>query len=233
MDKRKIDICITTHNRVDFTVNSFKEVYGSSRINSIVIVDDFSDIEIYNQLSEILAGVPNVDLYRNSENKDCYLNKRQCISLAKSEYVAIIDSDNIINSDYLEAIFSQEWDENIILQPSFAKPHFDFRQYAGVTISKENISEYIDKSMFSTLLNASNYFVNRLAYLNCFDDSINPHTAEALFTNYNWLKAGNKIKVIDGMEYFHTVHDGSHYKNNVHLTKDLYQQIENHIRQLK
>jgi len=44
---RTLSICIPTWNRVEMTLNSFKEVYNDDRVEAIVIVDDASDEHIY------------------------------------------------------------------------------------------------------------------------------------------------------------------------------------------
>jgi hypothetical protein len=62
---------------------------------------------------------------------------------------------------------------------------------------------------------------------------IDPHTADSLLQNYNWFNAGNKMLVVPGLTYFHRVHDGSHYKQNVHKTGNLYEELIEKIKELK
>lgn len=77
-----------------------------------------------------------------------------------------------------------------------------------------------------------NYFVHRDEYCRVWDGSIEPWTADTIFQNYNWLKAGNKIHVVKGMQYEHLVHPGSHYQNYVHNTGNLYKEIEQKMMRL-
>ena len=233
-DDRKLSLCITTYKRFQLTVDSVSGVIDDQRIGDVVIVDDCSSDGSYEKLVEHFKDSPKVAIYRNAVNLDCYLNKRAAISFAKSEYIIIFDSDNKFSADnYLAPIFAEKWATDTILAPSFAKPNFDYRVFSGLTITKENVASHMGHHMFSIMLNTSNYFVNRDEYLKCFDDKTNPITAEAIYTNYIWLKAGNKIKVLPGMEYEHLVHGGSHWQNNVHRTGNFLSKVEQNLKDLR
>lgn len=200
-------------------LESFEKVYDDPRISEIVISDDHSDREIYYQLESVLSAFPKVKLFRNDFNMDCYKNKRQAVELCTNEWVILLDSDNIINKDYLDRIYEAwKWDEDTIYTPSWAMPHFDFRAYSGHLYSKETIQSIINKPMGETMLNAANYFVNRNQYLKVWENGVDPVTSDSIFHCYNWLKNGNKIMVVPNLHYQHRVHDGSHYKNNVART---------------
>lgn len=217
-----ITLCLTTYNRTDLLFESFKQVIDDDRISEIVIVDDHSTMEVFNTVSEYCGHIPKVRLYRNERNLDCYRNKREAVSKASNDWVILFDSDNILTKDYMDALFAIEQDwiapNNIIYQPAAARPHFIFRQYSGLIIEKYNVSLHMDESAFSTMLNAMNYCVNRDEFLRVWDGSVDPVTSDSLYQNYNWLKAGNSIYVVPGLEYEHRVHPGSHYQNNVRRT---------------
>jgi hypothetical protein len=211
---RTISLCLTNYNRLELLLKSFADVYDDERISEIVISDDASDIGIYNDLKRITNTMPKVKLHRNGHNMDCFVNKAISITLATNKYCILLDSDNHIDKSYIDAIYEYEWQENVALMPDWAMPLFSYTDYSGVVITKENISQYIDKPMLETCLNCANYFVNREFYLNAFNDSVDPVTSDSLWQNYNWLLNGGKIHIVDGLRYQHLVHDGSHYKIN-------------------
>lgn len=212
-----ISICIPTYDRTTLLFESIAHVIDDDRISEVVIVDDCSPIETYNAIIEHYKGNNKVKIYRNENNLDCYRNKREAVSKATNEWVILLDSDNVIDKNYIDSL-PLFLDKHVLFQPSFAKPHFDFRAYEGLEIGKENVSEYMCKAGFETMLNAMNYFVNRDEFLRVWDGSVDPVTSDSLFQNYNWLKSGNSIYVVPGMQYFHRVHNGSHYQNNVRRT---------------
>lgn len=231
---RTISVCITSWQRFEMTLESFIQVVDNDKISEIIIVDDASDIDIYKKLETAVSFNPKIKLFRNLFNRNCYENKKTAISYSNNKRCLIWDSDNILTNDFIEKLYSiPVWEDDTIYQPAWAQPLFNFREYEGVTFTKENIAEYIDKPMVSTMMNAMNHMVNRDMYLQVHQEGINPHTADSILQNYNHLKSGGKIYVVPEMFYEHRVHPASHYKNNVHLTGTLYQEIENKIRQLK
>jgi len=240
-----ISLCLTTWNRDSMTFDAFRHVLNDDRITEIVISDDHSDERIYQNLVFMCNGIDKVKIYRNETNLGCYHNKRRAVELATNEWVILFDSDNTLKPDYLDAIYnlklltgeennvSELWQTNMIYQPEWARPHFDFRKFSSSVISSFNVKGYLPQKHFTTMLNAMNFFVNRAEYLRVFDTKKEePWTADSIYFNYLWLKAGNKIYVTPGMQYDHLVHDGSHYKANVHKTGDFYNQVERMLKEL-
>ena len=235
MDSRKISIAIPTWERVKETIASFEQVHDDTRVSEIVIVDDASSLETYNELKALCDFFPKVKLYRNLTNQDCFRNKMTAVSFCSNDFVCLWDSDNVFGVDYLNKIFLEKWSEDLILTPDFAKPHFNFRAYSGIVVTKENVSEYIYKEMFETMLNANNFFVNKNEYMKVWDTiTTDPVTSDSIMFCKNWLYVGNKIKVVNGLEYEHTVHEKSHYKTNVYRTPHgLHENILQQLREMK
>lgn len=241
-----ISLCLTSWNRDSMTFDSFRNVLNDDRISEIVIVDDCSDERIYNNLVFMCNAIDKVKIFRNDVNLGCYHNKRRAVELAQNEWVILFDSDNVLSKEYLDAIFHCHqftitspvgdvkyfWEPTHILQPEWARPHFDFRKFAGSVISKDNVKGYMRQQHFTTMLNAMNFFVNRDEFLKIPHRDSETWTADSIYFNYLWLKAGNKIYVTPGMVYEHLVHNGSHYKANVHKTGNFYKEVENLIMQL-
>lgn len=213
-----LTFCVTTYNRFQQTINCIENVLNDVRINEVVCVDDCSTDGSYERLVDYFKGDDKVVFFKNDTNLDCYQNKAMAVCYATNKYCLIADSDNTFTKDYIDKLYQYEWDADTIFTPSFAAPHFDFRKYEGLTITKENVSEYIKKPMFEVMLNACNYFVHRDSYLEVWDDSVNPVTSDSIFQVYNWLNSGRKIFVVPGLSYQHSVHEGSHYRNNVAYT---------------
>jgi len=234
MDNRKISICIPTWDRVSMTIESFKNVLYDDRVQEIVLCDDCSSDDVFQQLKILTSEYPKVKLFRNEVNIDCYKNKRQAIGFATSEWCIVFDSDNIISVDYLDKIFAvPEWNQKTVYCPVFAEPHFDYRAFSGLTIYKHNINQYINEPMFMTALNTMNFFINRQAYIDVWDGKVDPVTSDSIYFNYCWLVSGRNIKFVDGLTYFHRVHSGSHYQQNNRRTGNFSAEVEQKIKQLK
>jgi len=213
MDERKIAIGIPNYNRFTEVVESFEKVLEDDRISYVLICDDASTDGSMDKLVLNFMEHPKVHFVDNAVNFDCYANKKRTVENVKSEFMILLDSDNIIDKSYIDAIYAiPEWDKNTFYTPSFAKPHFDFRKFEGLALSKENISQFIGFPNIEVCLNAANYFVNRETYLRCFDESVNPVTSDSIFMASRLLEMGGKIHVVPNMHYEHRIHDGSHYR---------------------
>ena len=203
-----ISLCITNYNRYEMLMESFAQVLNDDRISEIVIVDDCSTDEIYGKVLAAVFDMPKVRLYRNQENLGMSLNKKRAVDLAKSEWCIILDSDNVIGPDYLDAIPSC-LNEQTIYCPSFAKPQFDYRSFSNYLIDRDNVGTFIKKPMAEPVLNTCNYLANRVEYLKVYLHNPEMKGTDTIWFNYLWLRAGNSFYVVPGMEYFHRVHDGS------------------------
>lgn len=229
-----ISLCITTYKRVEFTVRSFAQVLHDERISEVIIVDDCSEDGSYQRLKDIFKYNLKVKLYRNEVNLGCAFNKRKAVELATNHWVIVLDSDNVIGTDYIDILFDYAWDEDIILMPEFAQTAFDFTAYAGVSVTKKNVSEYIDKPLFETMLNAHNLFANRKNYLEVINGEIDAVTSDSILFAHRWIESGRTIFITPHLRYWHEVHNGSHYKNNVNRTpQGLHEQILNNLRNMK
>lgn len=232
---RTITLAITTYERYELLIECFAQVLHDPRISEIVIVDDCSNQILFEKIKAFCDHYSKIKLYQNKINIDCYRNKRKAISLSTNDWSVLFDSDNIIDKVYLDKLYEIEfWEPDTAYQPVFARPSFDFTEFTGQLVTKNNAGECLAKyRMFSTSLNAMNYFVNGDEFLRVWDGNVNPHTADSIFQNYNWLEKGNRIKYVDGLEYFHRVHTGSHYQINNHKTGNFYQIIENRIKAMQ
>lgn len=238
-DTRRISLCITNYNRFDMLFEAFSQVSDDDRISEIVIVDDASKPSIMSQIEQLVFnvhGLQKVKLFRNLNNLGCYRNKREAISKASNEFVIIFDSDNILTTEYLDRIFERPWSKDTIFAPDFAKPHFDYTAFSGQTISKQNLKEMMLLKNFSAMINTMNYFVNRDEYLRVWEDRSEPWTADSALQNYNWLRAGNKIHVLTGLQYEHRIEHTehkSHYQEHNRKTGNLFDEVMNKMRSLK
>lgn len=230
----RISLAVTNHNRTDLLYRAIEPFLNDDRIDEIVISDDASLTHIFDEICEKYKDDMKVRIFRNDINLDCYRNKRQAVKRCLNAWVLLIDSDNIFDKGFIDAIFSQqEWNYSWAYAPEFARPHFDFREISAVALSSRNVGSYLDKGSCSTMLNAANYFFARDEYLRVWDGSLDPVTSDSLYQNYNWLKGGNTIYVTPGLQYQHVIHAGSHYQNNVSKTpKGFHDSIIDKLRKL-
>lgn len=211
-----ISLCLTNYNRFELLIESFRQVINDDRISEIVISDDNSDPEIYNQLKALFAEIPKVEFYRNEKNVGMSLNKKLAIERAQNKRCIIFDSDNVITTAFIDALYALPiWDSNIIYAPEFAKPEFDYRAFTGKAIHKNNVKDFLSQPMFDCLLNTCNYFVDREKYLEVYEHNPAMKATDTVYFNYLWLKKGYSFYVVPGLQYDHRVHAESGFLEDV------------------
>lgn len=234
-DTRTINIVIPTWQRFSMTVDSFAQVVDDSRVAGIYITDDFSLDGSYETLKNYFRDNKKVHIFRNEKNLNCYFAKHSAMSNAPEGFCVLLDSDNSIDTDYIDALFAiPEWDINTVYQPQFSRPHFDFRKFAGVTLTKENVNDYMHTNL-ETAMNAMNFFIDRNEYLKVFDSSIEAGSSDSIYFNYCWLKNNNKFHITKDLEYNHYIspNNDGHYQTHYHLYKKFHKEVIQKIKELK
>lgn len=209
----QISLALTTYNRANLPYEALKFICGDPRLKEIIVVDDCSNLSIFNKLQKKLNKLNSkITLIRNAENKGVSANKHIAVQACSSEFVLLFDSDNIIYSNYLDAFYILEsWIDTNIYVPELALPKFDYTHFSGKLINSNNICEFLDKPFFDNLLNTGNYIVPRNNYLKVYQEKKDIGGADVIFFAYLWLDAGFNIKVVDNMCYYHRVHKNSYY----------------------
>jgi len=215
----KISVCIPTYNRFQLLVECLAPFIEDDRVSEIVVVDDCSDIVIYNKVEIYCNQFPKIKLYRNEKNLDCAFNKKRCVELASNGWVILADSDNVFSKNYIDKVYDFRH-PSTLYQPSFAKPHFDFTAFEDLLINKKNVAEHMMRHQFQTLLNAANGYFKREEWLKVFDSTVNPVTSDSIYQNYRWLEAGNSIYVVPGLTYEHRVSNHGKEEKSHYVTKN-------------
>lgn len=222
MDSRKISFCLTTYNRPELTIENIKNIYTDERISEFIIVDDYSNEQLYELLKwNVMAlntafdvsFLNKIKLYRNEKNEGVYKNKKRSVELATNPFVIVADSDNKFDSKYIDKLYEKVWVSNIIYSPDFAKPYFNFKHLSDNSISKHNTKLYKGRRQIDCFYNLCNYFVCRETFLASFDETANPLGADSIYYNLCLLKQDNIIYVVKDMEYEHPISKDSNYNN--------------------
>jgi glycosyltransferase involved in cell wall biosynthesis len=229
-----VSLVIPTYNRYDFLTECLAFVLEDDRIGEIVLSDDASTDGSFEKLHSLFETHPKVKLYQNEQNLDCYRNKHAAVERATWPWVILFDDDNIMPVKYLDTLFALlKWEDDVVYCPEYAEPHFDYTAFAGETITRENVHLFADKPHFFTALNTANYFFHRDDWLRVWDYGAEPNTADSIYQAYRLLNGGKRMTIVPGLRYFHRVHAGSHYKNNVHKTKDFAKEVERKLKGLE
>ena len=229
----KISLVITNYNRTDLLFKSYKKVLSDDRISEILIVDDCSDVSSFTIVENEVSIFKKIRLIRNIENKGMQLNKAFAISQARNEWVIIFDSDNEIDTTYLDAFFKiTDMKENCIYMPEKALPKYDFSKHSGRYLNVSYIADNISDGALNVCMNTCNYIVNKSFYSKSFIENKNVRGVDTVYHALNHLKSGGIFYIVPGMTYEHLTHDGSEFLKDLDYNMKMGSVIKSEIQSL-
>jgi len=200
----------------------------SGIIAEIVICDETGNDydKIMNKYGDFINNNTNFKVYKNDAVLGVFKNKLKVASLASSNYIALIDSDNFCDETYFlnAANYIQNneksFSEAVILCPTFAKPNFNYTKLEGKIINKQNVREYVHEGLFHVLMNTGNYILTKKIINNIsFDESVLFYTTACDVLYFNLLAFQQfddfQLHIVKDLEYTHVVHGGSLYMNTI------------------
>ena len=216
---RTISVAIPHYNGAKLAHVSLFNILNDPRIAEILFLDDGSKIEEFNKLKTRLQPfAQKVKLFRRDANWGPLANKIQAVELCTSDWLVLLDYDNTLLPEYLDAIFNlTEWEKSTIYCPGYAYPHFDFRESLGEKdIDLNSTSAMINSGEFKgEFFNDGNYFLHRDSYIQTVKPFWNYSVlaADVIFANYLWLSSQNTLKVLQNSRYIHRIHGNSSWLN--------------------
>jgi len=225
-------------------MEAFKKVLCNPLIDEIIILDDHSSPEIFCELWNLVNNLDNdkVKLYRNSKNLQPLLNKYELVKKCKNDWVIMLDSDNIIDDNYIKSVSKLDTENDVVYCPEVlyaaedkTHVHWNYKEFNQVFIDKDNVKKYMNNGLFTTWMNTGNYFFNRKTYLNVIEDNEKDErlsVSDSFYFSYLWLLSGGRMKVVPDLYYIHRIHEGSYYLNHKKILPPLHNIIEQKIKAL-
>jgi glycosyltransferase EpsE len=103
MDQKKVSIIIACHNGEDYIDMCLASLVSQTYKNiEIVVCDDCSTDNSWNVLKKWKSNHDNIVLERNCENLYAAATRNKCIELAKGDYIAIQDVDDLSENNRIE-----------------------------------------------------------------------------------------------------------------------------------
>ena len=176
-----------------------------------------------------------VRVVENIGNLGPFLNKTKAVSLCKSDWVALIDSDNIIASHFLRFTVMQQMNPNKIYCPEQGWPRLKYIEFIGEDIGLARAAQLIDNNNFTMLFNTGNYVLHRETWLKALQpvrtDTFYPYAVDVAWVNYNCLKAGMVLSVVKDCVYRHNVHKNSTYLQTAKESAEKWEIIKSMIKE--
>jgi hypothetical protein len=172
----------------------------------------------------------------NEKRLHVFRNKIATVKKCRSEWVAQIDSDNIIGANYFYPFLKTENKSDfVIYAPEFAMTKFNFAEFIGLDIGMKEAVGFFNKPIFNVLINTMNYLFHRERWLKAvekaYQDEYDPKTADSAWINLQCWRAGMVMRVMPGMIYKHTIHPESTYLQDPEAGVREYAKIQNMMRE--
>jgi len=97
-----ITIAIPCFERKEYFMTALESALNQTVHCSVIVVDNGSSHNYF----EMICKEKKVTYYRNEKNLGLYPNYNMCYSLANTEYVKILDDDDLLVSNYVESFLS-------------------------------------------------------------------------------------------------------------------------------
>jgi FkbM family methyltransferase len=210
LTKKKLSIAFTTFNSSQFIVDALSNIIYNDIVDEIIISDDNSDD--ITTLKEIINNFncPKIKLFTHEYHLNASVNKYKAVMYCKNEYVALIDSDNVIDNRYIDLI---DFKYDGIQMPSYASPNFDYSSLVG-EYDLESIKWLMNspkRDLTLQCLNTGNYIFPKFRYLEIANNALEfkSYGVDVFYISCLWLHSNYNIKILKGLEYFHRLRPDS------------------------
>lgn len=206
-----------------FLEKSLPTFLHNDHVSQVVICDETGEDFDAIQKSKWFQH-PKLSLYKNEKKLGMYANKRRCIEQSKTEWVAVLDSDNIFPEAFFETLMDT-WankpdpktvyasSEIIRLFLKTGESEERTKQFAGLKINKENWNTMFTKKGWNFLLNDGNWVAHR-SVLDVWPamDEDKIKATDSIRIVRNFILGGFTYYSVPDLSYIHTVHDDSEWK---------------------
>lgn len=222
---KNISLAIPFYNTSKYFLDCIEYAINDDFVSEIVVSDDCSTQEEYDNLLSLVEGKDKIKVFRNGENLGGFRNKYTAVKHCTSEWVYLLDSDNHPAEDTLSVISSVENpNPNYCYLPNTLLLYKDdgYRNEVNYNFKYDEIG--IDEAQDALLkrtkygdwmLNTGNFVFNRDLYLSrlkpAFDNPDEPCYADVCTFSYYWMIQGGCYKVLKGMKYYHRLRNDSYW----------------------
>ena len=215
----KLSVAIPYHGyRYEWTGKTIANIHNVSNVKEIIVYVDGKDSDV-EKLLLLLKRYKKLRVFQDYEKKGAFKNKCRIVNYCKEDWIALIDSDNVIGDRYIQALLKTNINENVVYCPEAGLPMLRYSRFINMDIGMSLTRSLLGNDReFDMLINTGNYVFNRAKWIeNTLGSRVSefdPAGVDVAYTNYFLLKAGMVLKVLKGMMYRHAVHKGSYYLKN-------------------
>lgn len=192
-------------------------------VSRVLICDETGeDVKAIEQTEYV--NHPKLILITNERRLGMYANKRKCVELSPTPWVAVLDSDNIFPDQYFEALFDIWKDEGASTKTVYAASEIvrvflktgeseeRTNHFTGLRIHRKNWNQVLQMRDWNFLLNDGNWVGHKSvleAWPPMAEEKI--RATDSIRIVKQLVEKGWTYYIAPGMRYIHTVHDDSEW----------------------
>lgn len=215
-----LSIAIATMNRWEFLKDSLPIYLNRPEVKEVILCDENGN-DCAAVKASSFGSHQKLRLVVNEKRLGIYQNKRKAMSLAKGEWIAILDSDNYFPDewfDVLAEVLPKNSPNQILASAEFKNSNLDTgevtmpcKSFTGCVFDKKTWNRVFEKPKWNFLLNDGNWVVHFSAFEHLPEEVSSDalHAADAIWMLRQWIKGGFSIWYVPDLSYIHTVHKGS------------------------
>lgn len=207
---KTISLAIPFYNTSKYFLDCIKYAIDDDFVSEIVVNDDCSRQEEYDNLLSLVGENNKIKVYRNEHNLGAFRNKYNTVKNCMNDWVYLLDSDNHPFEETYEVIRTIPDDRpDICFSPRqlFCKndasadyeniSDYSFK-YDVIGIEETKDAIFKQTKWFDWFINSGNYVINRQMYLDSlrepYEDESTPLLhADTAAVYYFWLKNGESF----------------------------------------
>jgi glycosyltransferase involved in cell wall biosynthesis len=205
-----------------FLEKSLPQYLEFDLVSHVVICDETGE-DAAAIASSPYAKNPKLHVYVNEKRLGAYLNKRKCIEKSPTDWVAVLDSDNIFSEDFFivahDTLVKEKMNPKLVMASSgIIRIHLkagneqnNTDHFTGFRITRSNWNSIFQMPYWNFLLNDGNYIVHKSVYkyLSPNYSLEQVQAVDAIVAVKQFVEQGCIYYIVPGMKYIHTVHEGS------------------------
>jgi hypothetical protein len=206
-----------------FLEKNLPQLLNNDYVYRVLICDETGE-DIQEIQKSKYASHRKLLLHQNEQRLGMYANKRKCVELSPTDWVAVLDSDNIFPESFFEYLFDTWKDEGAQIKTVYAASEIvrvflktgeseeRTRHFAGMRIHKGNWNQILNTKAWNFLLNDGNW-VGHKSVLDAWppipEDRVK--ATDSIRIVKGFVENGWTYYIVPGMRYIHTVHDDSEW----------------------
>jgi hypothetical protein len=220
----ELTVAIPTMRRwKGFLEKSLPTFLNNDSVTYVVVCDETGeDVEAI--LASRWGTHPKLRLHTNQQRLGMYANKRRCVELSPTDWVAVLDSDNIFPDVYFETLFELWKDEGASNKTVYAASEIvrvflktgeseeRTSHFSGMRITRANWNQVLKMKAWNFLLNDGNW-VGHKSVLEAWPQlpESKVKATDSIRIVKGLVEKGWAYAIVPGMRYIHTVHDDSEW----------------------